>query len=123
MLGVIAPPALMVNPPVLLNEPPLVPVMVGFWAAALLVQNGVPYETVAVGDAVTVTNVVVVNTAHPPAAATVYVTVYVPAVLALGSISPVVALMVKPNVELYVPPVVPVCVTACKPLFEQNGLA
>ena len=61
--------------------------------------------------------------AHPPAAATVYVTVYVPAVLALGSISPLVVLMVKPAVELYVPPVVPVCVTACKPLFEQNGLA
>ena len=42
MLGVMAPPALMVSPAVLLNEPPLVPVMVGFWAAALLVQNGVP---------------------------------------------------------------------------------
>ncbi len=34
-----------------------------------------------------------------------------PAVLVLGVIAPVLALMLKPAAEEYVPPVVPVCVT------------
>jgi hypothetical protein len=38
----------------------------------------------------------------------------VPATLALGVIDPVLALMLKPVVEEYVPPVVPVCVTDCE---------
>ena len=41
----------------------------------------------------------VVLTAEQPAAAIVYVTVYVPAVLVLGVIAPVLALMIKPVVE------------------------
>ena len=62
-----------------------------------------------------ITGVVVVNTAQPPAAATVYVTVYVPGVLALGVIAPVLRFMFNPVVglTLYVPPTAPVCVTAC----------
>ncbi len=67
----------------------------------------------AIGAAVIVTVVVVVTAAQPPVAAIVYVTVQMPAVLILGVISPVLALMPKPVVEEYVPPVVPVCVTDC----------
>ena len=62
----------------------------------------------AVGAAVIVTVVVVLTAEQPPEAAIVYVTVYVPAVLELGVIAPVLALMLKPVVEEYVPPVVPV---------------
>ena len=59
-----------------------------------------------------IVTVAVVLTAEQPAdAAIVYVTVYIPAVLVLGMIAPVLALMLKPTVEEYVPPVVPVCVT------------
>ena len=39
----------------------------------------------------------VVLTAEQPAAAIVYVTVYVPAVLVLGVMAPVLALMLKPD--------------------------
>ncbi len=46
-----------------------------------------------------VTVVVVLMAAQPPDAAIVYVTVYVPAVLVLGVIAPVLALMLKPVVE------------------------
>ncbi len=62
-----------------------------------------------------ITLAVVLTAEQPPAAAIVYVTVYVPAVLVLGMIAPVLALMLKPVVEEYVPPVVPVCVTDCTP--------
>ena len=65
----------------------------------------------ALGAAVIVTVVVFTTAAQPPDAAIVYVTVQVPAVLVLGIIAPVLALMLKPVVEEYVPPVVPVCVT------------
>ena len=64
----------------------------------------------AIGAAVMVT-LAVALTAEQPAAAIVYVTVYIPAVLVLGMIAPVLALMLKPAVEEYVPPVVPVCDT------------
>ena len=64
----------------------------------------------ALGAAVMVT-LAVALTAEQPAAAIVYVTVYVPAVLALGVIAPVLALILKPAAEEYVPPVVPVWVT------------
>ena len=40
-----------------------------------------------------------------------YVTLYVPAVLEIGVISPVLALMLRPVVEEYEPPVVPVWLT------------
>ena len=55
-----------------------------------------------------VTLAVVLTAEQAAAAAIVYVTVYVPAVLVLGLIAPVLALMLKPAVEEYVPPVVPV---------------
>ncbi len=42
---------------------------------------------------------VVLTAEQPPDAAIVYVTVYVPAVLVLGVIAPVLALMLKPAVE------------------------
>ena len=47
-----------------------------------------------------VTLVVVVTAAHPPVAATEYVTIYVPAELELGVIAPVLELMFKPVFEL-----------------------
>ena len=53
----------------------------------------------AVGAAVIVTLAVVLTAEQPAAAAIVYVTVYVPAVLVLGVIAPVLALMLKPVVE------------------------
>ena len=61
----------------------------------------------ALGAAVIVTVVVFITAAQPPEAAIVYVTVYAPAVLVLGVIAPVPALILKPVVEEYVPPVVP----------------
>ena len=51
-----------------------------------------------------------------------YVTVYVPAVLVLGVIDPVLELILKPVVEEYVPPVVPVWLTDCALVrVLQNG--
>ncbi len=45
-----------------------------------------------------------------------------PAVLVLGIIAPVLALMLKPVVEEYVPPVVPILVTDCALVrVLQNG--
>ncbi len=67
----------------------------------------------AVGAAVIVTLAVVLTAEQGPVAAIVYVTVQVPAVLVLGMIAPVLALMLKPVVEEYVPPVVPVWLTDC----------
>jgi hypothetical protein len=51
---------------------------------------------VTTGSALIVTLAVVVNTAQPLEAATVYVTVYVPAVLVFGVIVPVDGSIVKP---------------------------
>ena len=65
----------------------------------------------ALGAVVMLTLAVVLTAEQPPAAAIVYVTVYAPAVLVLGVIAPVLALILKPVVEEYVPAVVPVCVT------------
>ncbi len=67
----------------------------------------------AVGAAVIVTLAVVLTAEQGPVAAIVYVTVQVPDVLVLGMIAPVLALMLKPVVEEYVPPVVPVWLTDC----------
>ena len=50
---------------------------------------------------------VVLTAEQPPEAAIVYVTVYVPDVLVLGMIAPVFGSILKPVVEEYVPPVVP----------------
>ncbi len=61
---------------------------------------------VAVGTAVMTTVAVAVTAAHLPAAALVYVTVYVPAVLVEGVMVPLVLTMVKPaGAAVYVPPV------------------
>jgi hypothetical protein len=51
---------------------------------------------VAADKDVIVTGAVAVTTPHPPAAAIVYVTVYVPAALKLGLIAPVTGLSVNP---------------------------
>ena len=59
----------------------------------------------AVGNAVMVIDVVVVTAAQPLEAGVVYVTVYVPGVLVEGVMAPVEALIVKPAVEVNVPPV------------------
>ncbi len=61
----------------------------------------------ALGAVVIVTLAVVLTAEQVPAAAIVYVTVYVPASLVLGVMAPVLALMLKLVVEEYVPPVVP----------------
>jgi len=59
----------------------------------------------AVGTAVIVTDVVTGTVPQPPEAGMVYVTVYVPAVLLLGVMAPVAALIVKPAGEaVKVPP-------------------
>src|SRR3569832_250394 len=77
---------------------------------------------VAVGKVVMVTAVVAEKAEHPPAAATVYVTVYVPAVLVDGVTTPVEPSIVNPAVEEKVPPVVPVKVTLCPVETDlQNG--
>ena len=52
-----------------------------------------------------VTATVAVTAEQPPVDGVVYVTVYVPAVLVLGVIAPVLALIVKPVPAVYVPPV------------------
>ena len=51
----------------------------------------------APGAAVIVTLAVVLTAAQPPEAASVWLTVYVPAVLVLGVIAPVLALILKPD--------------------------
>ncbi len=67
----------------------------------------------ALGAELIVTAAVVLTAEQPADAAIVQVTVYVPAVLVLGVIAPVLALILKPAAEEYVPPVVPVWVTDC----------
>ena len=77
----------------------------------------------AFGDAVMLTVVVVLIAEQPPTAAIVYVTVYVPTVLILGVIPPVLELILKPNgLALYVPLAVPTRVTDCTLVrVLQNG--
>ena len=62
----------------------------------------------ALGAAVINTVVVFITAAQPADAAIVQLTVQVPAVLVLGVIDPVLALILNPEVEEYVPPVAPV---------------
>lgn len=110
LLGVVTvPPA----PEMMLQDP--VPI-VGVFAAKVTELPQTFWSSPAlatVGVAVIVTGAVVENCAHPPAAAMVYVTVYVPAVLKFGVMAPVEELIERPAVDEYVPPVVPVKVTAC----------
>ena len=70
-----------------------------------------------------VTLAVVLTAEQPPAAAIVYVTVYVPTVLELGVTAPVLELILKPaGLELYIPPLAPMRVTACTVVSVlQNG--
>jgi hypothetical protein len=84
-------------------------------AVVVLTQNGVPvYAIVAAGTAVIVIGLVAVTT-HPPTV-TVLVTVYVPTVLFVKLIWPVVALTKdKPAVEVNTPAAPP-------PLKVGNGL-
>ncbi len=104
VLGVIAPVLrLMFNPVVglTLYVPPVVPVSVIACDVVIVLQYGEPaYVIVALGAAVIVTNLVALTAAQPPDAPTVYVTVYVPAVLVLGVIAPVLASRLKPVVEV-----------------------
>lgn len=68
---------------------------------------------VADGALMIVTGVVAITAEHPPAAGIVYVTVYNPGMLVLGSIAPVIPSMFRPVGDtVYVPPEVPVSVTA-----------
>ena len=113
VLGVIAPVlALMLKPLVEEYVPPVVPVCDTDCALVRVLQNGEPAQLIlALGAAVMVTLAVELTAEQPPEATIVQVTVQAPAVLELGIIAPVLALMLKPVVEEYVPPVVPVCVT------------
>jgi hypothetical protein len=74
-----------------------------------------------------VTEVVVDTAAHPPEADVVYVTMYVPGVLVLGLISPVVELILKPVGAEKVPvekALVPDKFTVCAVAFDaQKGEA
>jgi hypothetical protein len=64
--------------------------------------------------------VVVLNIGQEPVAATVYVTVYVPAVLADKFTAPSLALIRSPAVELNVPPVLPVITGVASPLLQYG---
>jgi hypothetical protein len=67
-----------------------------------------PKLNVATGAAVMTTVEVAVAAAQPPAAAMVLVTVYVPGVDEASVMAPVVALMLRPVVEVNVPALAPV---------------
>ena len=102
----------MLKPVVEEYVPPAVPVCVTDCELVIVLQNGEPAQLIlALGAAVMVTLAVVLTAEQPSSAAIVQLTVYVPAVLVLGMIAPVLALILKPAAEEYVPPVVPVRVT------------
>ena len=124
ILGFIAPVlAMMLKPAVEEYVPPVVPVCVTDCALVIVLQNGDSAQLIlALGAVVIVTLAVVLTAEQPPDAAIVYVTVQVPAVLVLGVIAPVLALILKPVVEEYVPPVVPVWLIDCElERVLQNG--
>ena len=79
---------------------------------------------VAAGCVAMVIGIVTTTAAHPPDAAMVYETVYGPAVLVLGVMAPVAALILNPaGVAVKVPPVVPVIVAGCGVVNDvQNTL-
>ena len=109
VLGVIAPVlALIVKPDVEEYVPLAVPTRVTDCALVIVLQNGDPAQLIlALGAAMIVTLAVVLTAEQPADAASVYVTVQVSAVLVLGVIAPVFGSILKPVVEEYVPPVVP----------------
>ena len=111
------------KPAVELYNPPVVPVRV----TALVVrevQKGLPeYVIVAEGAAAIFTEFVAFTAAQPPAAAILYVTVYVPAVELDGVTAPDAVLMLKPVVDENTPPEVPVKVTGSSLVIElQYGV-
>ena len=124
-LGVTAPVLELILKPAGLElyVPLAVPTRVTDCALVIVLQNGEPAQLiVALGAELIVTVVVFITAAQPAEAAIVQLTVQAPAVLVLGVIAPVLALMLKPVVEEYVPPVVPVCVTDCALVrVLQNG--
>ena len=84
-----------------LNVAPVAPVVANVIVAIAVFKQIVWLVPAAiVFNGVTVIVPVVMTAAHPPEAATVYVTVYIPGILKLGVIAPVLALMFKPVVEL-----------------------
>ena len=124
VLGMIAPVLVLILKPVVEEYvPPVVPDWVTGCALVIVLQNGEPEQLIlALGAVVIVTLAVVLTAEQPAAAAIVYVTVQVPAVLVLGVIAPVLALMLKPVVEEYVPLAVPTRVTDCALVrVLQNG--
>ena len=113
--GVIAPVlAFSVNPAgELLKVPPCVPVIVQLTGVVIRLHKSVdaPYDILALGAAFIITEVVAVMAPHELVAATVYVTVYVPAVLLDGVIAPVEVFSVNPaGLAEKLPPVAPVMV-------------
>ena len=65
----------------------------------------------ALSEAFMVIVVLVVKAGHEPEASTMYSTVYVPGVLLVRFTKPVLELIIKPAVEVKIPPVAPVIVT------------
>ena len=65
------------------------------------------------GTLLIVTGVEVKKELQPPEAAIVYDTVYVPGVLVAGAMAPLDESIVRPAVELKIPPPVPVKTTGC----------
>ena len=113
----------MLKPVVEEYAPPVVPVWLTDCELVIVLQNGKPAQLMlALGAELMVTLAVVLTAEQPAEAAIVYVTVYVPAVLVLGVIAPVLASMLRPVVDEYVPPVVPVWLTDCAiERVLQNG--
>ena len=93
-----------INPLLAVNVPPTGAVMVGEGSSVLIQKTVVPYPKPMV-DSVIHTSWVVVSAQL--VLETMYVTVYLPSVDSDTSISPVVASISKPVVELNVPPLVP----------------
>jgi len=84
--------------------------------AKMLAELG---DILIVGMALLVTGAVTASAVHPPDAGMVYTTVYEPGVLAARFMAPVAALIERPALLEYVPPVEPVNVTVAVPSFEQ----
>jgi hypothetical protein len=117
--------ALMLRPVVELNVPPIVPVIVAVGLVPVW-QKGEPLKLkAAVVWGLMVTVVVAVAAAQPPEAATVFVTVKVPAVLADRSMTPVEGFITRPVVDENVPAVAPAASTGAGlvPPMQKDMLA
>ena len=100
---------LIVNPTVELYVPPVVKLATGVGAGLVpFAHTGVVYENPVTGVIIglIVILVVLLPASVQPEAIIEYVTVYVPGVDDDNVITPVPGLIVNPDVELYVPPVV-----------------